>query len=138
MGRTDIYGYDLDGVLCPDINVEGLSFEELMVVVKARYKLKPLFVPNHDHFYIVTGRPHSDYIDTQAWTEKYFGLKCSLVHNTLDEVLNTEQSARFKADNIELFQITVFVESCEKIAERLAQLLPNKTIITFSELCILG
>ena len=44
MGRTDIYGYDLDGVLCPDINVEGLSFEELMVVVKARYKLKPLFV----------------------------------------------------------------------------------------------
>lgn len=138
MGRTDIYGYDLDGVLCPDLDVQRILPGDLMSIVNARYSMKPLFIPKHDYFFIVTGRPRGDYQDTYTWAQNYFGLRCRLVHNSEDRVLNTEESAVFKSTVVEEEGITIFIESCEKIANRMAQLLPSKTIITFSELCILG
>jgi hypothetical protein len=137
MGLADIYGYDLDGILCPDINVEGLSQEQLMSVVKARYHLKPLFIPQHEHFYIVTGRPSSDYHDTYIWAQNYFQLRCRVVHNSEDKVLDTEESALFKVNAIDENNITIFVESCEKIASRIAELRPNIAVLTLSDLCIL-
>ena len=114
-----IVGFDLDGVLVNDSFVE--SDEDVNVLLKARQKYRPLFIPPVP-FVIVTGRPGIDESLTREWAKSVFegySTFMGLHHNRQD----MRNAATFKAQVIQDLQLDVFVESDSRQIEQIRKLL---------------
>lgn len=68
--KIKIIGFDLDGVICPDVRWDGdVSEDGIKRLHNLRDNIYPIFVPHCD-FVIITGRPEEDKERTMAWLEK--------------------------------------------------------------------
>ena len=66
----DIVGYDLDGVICPDICWDGsISDDVIDKLFEIRNALPPIFKPSGE-FVIITGRPSIDFDRSNPWLER--------------------------------------------------------------------
>lgn len=110
-----IYGYDLDGVLLPDLNgLKGLKDSDIQPLLEMRRDyLEPIFIPEGS-YYIITGRPYIDKDDTYKWSDKF------LIRNPpLDIIININSTpnsseldaAMFKTKMIYEKGIDIFIES---------------------------
>ena len=126
-------GYDLDGVLLPDFDYEGLIAKEHLVnipqMLEVRRRQHPLFQPNGSYA-IVTGRPLMDEIETLEWVEEYLHVTPAYVCIAgQEQPLTVTESAAFKTVKILELGISVFVESSEKIAQLMRLMLKEQGII---------
>lgn len=68
--KQKIIGFDLDGVICPDIRWEGdTSYEGIKRLHDLRDNFYPIFYP-HSNYVIITGRPIDDKDRTFEWLNK--------------------------------------------------------------------
>jgi hypothetical protein len=66
-----VIGYDLDGVICADVQWDGdVSKEAIDKLHQLRDQMYPTFYPSGD-FVIITGRPEEDESPTWKWLNKY-------------------------------------------------------------------
>lgn len=127
-----IIAYDLDGVICPDINLpwQDPNFD-FKALFELRYKLPPLFHPT-GVFYIITGRPHSDKDHTEKWCKMYNIHPNKVFYNSNDPN-ELDKVALHKANTLnKLMDVFVFVESDHKQVQTIKQL-TTKTVYHFSE-----
>lgn len=141
--RKKLVGYDLDGVLCPDIDLtrNTLNGCSLSQVIQARRALAPMFYPAGP-FVVITGRPVADRELTVEWMSNYFSAdQYKLIHNTGGS-LDRSESAAFKVNHILELGVTLFVESDADIAQRIRTRLEftrfNVKIVTMQDLVTRG
>lgn len=132
-------GFDLDGVLCPDIDIDSLEGEldstvALSRVIAARQLLMPMFKPK-GNFVVVTGRPYYDLQYTKQWLQRHFGFSALLIHNDVGH-LKHEAATNFKARHIKAMKLKTYVESSLTITQMLREACPNTNIIHFDALVI--
>lgn len=131
-------GYDLDGVLCPDIDIGATVNKQLHggaligMVVHARQLMMPMFHPADERFAVITGRPCCDLDLTRSWLHTHFEGRFTLTHNSGDG-LGKWESAVFKAKAIAAMGLKVFVESDAAIAAEIADMSPGVKVIVFQE-----
>lgn len=112
-------GYDLDGVLVPDLDA-GKEVD-LHTLLQARRRLRPLFQPQ-GNYAIVTGRPMSDSQDTRDWIHEYLHVPPAAIFiASKDTPLNDNESAAFKAHYVQAYGMCMFVESSPSIAMSILQ-----------------
>lgn len=127
-------GFDLDGVLCPDIDLDwdkpGFDFSYLFDL---RMKLPPMFVPQ-GRYTIITGRPFDDKKHTEEWMKKFNLHPVDIRFNPKDPV-DWRVVAQHKVDTImELrYSLTLFVESSHKQVEYIRQQVHHIPIYHFSD-----
>lgn len=133
-------GYDLDGVLCPDIDLNRLNQElTLQAVIDARQALVPMFRPESP-FVVITGRPGVDKPLTVEWLRHYFkDVDYQLFHNR-GGPMSKMDSAHFKSGLILSLGLTLFIESDEEIARLMRQrpYTHNVKVLTLADLIICG
>lgn len=137
---TPFIGYDLDGVLCPDIDLNRLNQEcSLPTVIQARQALIPMFRPEPP-FVVITGRPGADKELTAEWLRHYFrDVDYQLFHNRGGSMSKAE-SADFKSGLIISLGLTLFIESDEEIARLMRQQAypHNVKVLTLADLITCG
>jgi hypothetical protein len=129
-------GYDLDGVLVPDLDLEDTPYHPLMNEFRCK-RLKPLFVPSGE-FVIITGRPISDHKMTSYWVEKNLPGCVGLWMN--DGIINDAVTWKVSQINlwnsiqtIESRKITTFIESDDKQVDILSEKCYDTHIVHFSD-----
>lgn len=115
----EVVGFDLDGVICPDVEWDGDVSEEGIARLHAlRAQIYPIFYPNGD-FVIITGRPVADKDVTKWWLDKHQMGPLKVHHYENDkETWNTEKVIYHKSKWINYYScmskdyvMTCFVES---------------------------
>jgi len=115
----EIIGFDLDGVICPDVEWDGdISDEGIARLHKLRDQIYPIFYPNGD-FILITGRPTDDEIVTRKWLNKHQIGPLKVHHYEKEkDTWNTDKVIYHKARWIshyscqdEKYRMTCFVES---------------------------
>lgn len=112
----ECFGTDLDGVFLEDIKRKAYRLEERIASILAyRDSLMPMEsipVTDHQHVYVITGRPETDRQRTRAWLNKHGFAKAQLVcRNTAEYGSGLKEMARFKADQIINIGISKYFES---------------------------
>ena len=128
MSNKAMIGYDIDGVLQPDIKFDNIT--ELLDLLEVRAKnWIPLFEPKGDYI-MITGRPIEDKAKTNTWIGKYFDNPPNyLFHGNP----NIEKGAEYKLKVLKNCpNIKVFIESDIKQVKFLQDNLPDRNIIHYA------
>jgi len=119
MGNSEqgVVGFDLDGVLCPDLHYQGVPADLFQSVLYARRFLIPLFQPKVP-FHVITGRPFIDIAETKEWCKQLHN--CKGVHIAgQSRPLHSVESAEFKMATAQKLSCISFVESDPVIASHM-------------------
>lgn len=109
--------YDMDGVICEDISeVPGTK-----AYVEALKSVKSLSAPHHDNIDIVTGRTEQYRKYTENWLKQHNITYKQLIMKPIS-LKGVKYTPKFKADYYRKTNAVLFIESCPKQAERIAQL----------------
>lgn len=120
-------GYDLDGVLIPDMNFGEYQIEDFLRI--RRDLPRAMFQPEGEYV-IITGRPASDAHHTVDWVQRSLDIKPQFIyHGNVDWTTAKE----YKADTIQKLGLKMFVESCPEQAEFFRRFCPNTEIVCFPE-----
>ena len=121
--------FDLDGVFIPDLVFEN---KQLKDVLRFRsFNMQNVFEPRCD-YYIITGRPNSDFKDTSDWIDRFFTNKpLKLFHSNTD----FQNAADYKVSVLnETTEIDIYIESDILQVEYIRKYLSrNVRVIHFSE-----
>lgn len=125
--------YDLDGVICPDINMSIKSSQDLKDLFETRLKLPPIFVPKDD-FIIITGRPIVDADHTFEWFQKY-NIKPKHIFFNLSKSVDHHTTVNHKVITLQQNQHAIkgFVESDKNQVEFIRTYVTQFPIYHFSE-----
>jgi len=117
--------YDLDGVFVPNLDFERGVQKSLLMF--RRFYMFPIFIPEGP-YYMITGRPVSDRMDTKFWIEfmMHDNKPVKLFHDNqkLENVITYK--AKILNENKE---ITMFVESEREQCKSLVPLVRNDCMI---------
>lgn len=118
-------GYDIDGILAPDIVFNESMFGEVEEV--RTYWMKPLFIPEGEYV-LITGRPACDAVNTMRWVDHFFrdNTPQSVYHDNVDPLKPELYKMKVLKDNP---SIDIFIESDFETTQFLRRQLKNKCLI---------
>lgn len=124
-------GYDIDGVLTPDVDFDTLS--GVNELYRIRDSVFPFFKPVKDS-YLITARPIDDRENTVQWIERFFGdLNLTLCMGG-NHIKTPAESAHFKVRCCLDNKIDLFIESSHEIAAEMKALTKDINVVTIDEL----
>jgi hypothetical protein len=120
-------GYDLDGIICPEVDLPFIIKRFDFAWRLIRSFQKPLFRPLSPLYPIVTGRPQRDAESTLKWLEKY-GITNPVYFNQGDPT-RLRDVVQTKINAIQVCDMYRFYESDPTQVNMLKQALPTVEII---------
>ena len=108
-----LVGFDLDGVIYPDIKPGGFYH-----YLNIRNEIYPIFNPTDMPFdsVIITARPKCDMVYTKRHLREH-GINVPIIHPDTDEILTKEEAATFKRIKCHEIGVDLYIESSRQIAD---------------------